>query len=37
MVGRVGVKTYGPLMKSPSETLSQDTQEEQSSAKGEDS
>jgi hypothetical protein len=30
-------RTYGPLIKSPVEDLSQDTQKEESSAKGEDS
>jgi hypothetical protein len=32
-----GLATYGPLIKSPTEDLPQDTQQEQSSSKAEDS
>jgi hypothetical protein len=35
--GRYRGRTYGPLIKSPDEDLSQDTQQEQSSAECEDS
>jgi len=30
-------RTYGPLIKSPAETVPQDTQQEESATKGEDS
>jgi len=36
MMGCTGGQTYGPLIKSPDEDLPQDTQQEQSAAKGED-